>query len=86
MNMKHTASACEDRLTGHVHAIQLVLSIAARREAVWQALWPIVESELEVVDGKPPAAVSEHNAAVWEQTYGRRDLVQKAQQTMQANQ
>ena len=53
-----SATAGEDKLTGHVHAARLVLGIAARRQLVWEPLWKIVDAEFEMIEGEPPEEVA----------------------------
>ena len=73
-----TSTAGEEKLTGHVHAAQVVLSIAARRKVVWEAFWKIVDADLEMIEGEPPEEVAKHNAAIFRETFGRRELAIKA--------
>ena len=49
-----TKAMREDKLVGHLHATQSVLSIAARREAIIKAMEALVDVELEVLPGPPP--------------------------------
>lgn len=50
----------EDKLVGHVHAVQFVLGIHARRRLLERALHELVSRELFVVSGPPPHGTA-HN-------------------------
>jgi len=46
----------EDKIVGHCHAVQFVLGITARRNALLSALFKLVDYEYQKHDGPPPAS------------------------------
>ena len=66
----------EEKLVGHVHAAQTVLGITGRQKHLEDAFAKMVEDELEVIPGDPPAEHAALLDSVLEHTMLRaRDIV-----------
>ena len=75
-----TAMFGEDAVVGHVHACQHVLGIMGRREMLLKSLLAIIDRDLIVKHGEPPAELKEHFEAVLAQTLLRRIALIRARQ------
>ena len=50
----------EEKVVGHVHAIQYVLGITSRRETLLKALYMVIVRDLIVEAGPPPEELLQH--------------------------
>ena len=46
----------EDKIVGHVHAVQMVVGVHNKKTMLQSALFRIIDEELDVQLGSPPAA------------------------------
>ncbi|CAK0877216.1 unnamed protein product [Prorocentrum cordatum] len=68
-----TKTVKEDKLVGHVHAVETVKRVQGRREMLLRALRELVDEELLVHPGAPPAEFVEHSRNIVNMTL-RRDV------------
>lgn len=61
----------EDGLVGHVHAVQHVLSMSSRRNALMATMKRMLVDELDIIQAEPPAAFREHAGQVVQHTIMR---------------
>ena len=77
----------EEKVVGHVHAIQHVLGITSRRETLLKALYMVIARDLIVEAGPPPEELLRHRDHVVKQTFMRRanDVSARCSGNMEVN-
>ena len=68
LNRVVAKTVSEEASVGHIHAVQYILSLANRSTALMQAVRTMIEEELVIVPGEPPAGLSQHSQEVLEHT------------------
>lgn len=63
-----TKTTKEQKLAGHVHAVETVKRVHGRKEALLKAAYVLVDRELEVHPGMPPDEYVQHSSAIVEHT------------------
>ena len=64
INTDISKSLGENKVVGHAHAADLVMSVHQRRRQLWDALYRIVDAELICHEGPPPVECTDHVAKV----------------------
>ena len=79
-----TKTTREQKLAGHVHAVETVKRVHGRRESLLKAVYLLVDKELEIQPGPPPDEYVQHSSAIVEHTLLRQQNLVRSRRDLSA--